>query len=333
MSYIDTKYINLLSSQLPLFKRKDSSLYNFRCPYCGDSQRNKTKARGYIFLKEATYIYKCHNCGQGASLANLIKHVDPELHKQYVSERFFDDKRVVPKKTPIHKFSKKANYLKTPLGKLKSVSKLSQDHPVRGYVRKRRIPNNKDYKLFYAPKFYEFVNRCVPNKIKEIKNDEPRLVIPFLDSSQNLIGFQGCAFGKSQPRYIRIMLDENSPKIYGMDTVDWSKTVTVVEGPIDSMFIDNAIAMAGADVSKLNVDADLRFCYDNEPRSKEIIRRMERSINEGYSVVVFPDNIKEKDINDMVLSGRTVEEIQNIITTNTYKGLSATVKLSEWRKV
>jgi hypothetical protein len=177
------------------------------------------------------------------------------------------------------------------------------------------------------------VNECVPNKIKNITYDEPRLVIPFLDSSQNLIGFQGRAFGKSQPKYITIMLDEDSPKIYGLDTVDWSQSVTIVEGPIDSMFIENSIAMAGADVSKLNVDSELRFCYDNEPRSKEIVGRMESSINKGHSIVVFPNSIKEKDINDLIRAGRSIDEIQSIITRNTYKGLTATAKLSEWRKI
>jgi len=335
MSYIDAKYLNLLSSQLAQFKRKSNNLWNFRCPYCGDSQRNKNKARGYVFEKENSYIFKCHNCGQGASLNNLIKHVNPDMHKDYVAERFLNNERgrETPKKTPIHKFQRKANYLKTPLGKLKTVSQLPQDHPVRKYVMKRRIPTSVHYKLFYAKNFYEFVNECVPNKIKDNIRDEPRLVIPFLDSSKNLIGFQGRAFGKSQPKYITIMLDEESPKVYGMDTVDWSKPVTVVEGPIDSMFLNNAVAMAGADLSKLKIDSEFVFCYDNEPRSVEIIRRMEKTIKAGYSIVVFPENILEKDINDMVLAGRTPDEIQDIITKHTYNGLMAMTRLSEWRKV
>lgn len=334
MSYIDAKYLNLLSSQLGQFKRKDNAVWNFRCPYCGDSQTSKTKARGYVFQKEGKYIFKCHNCGHGASLNNLIKHVNPELHREYVGERFLDNgrKRETPKKTPIHKFQRKANYLKTPLGKLKKVSQLSPEHRARKYVVGRKIPTSVHYKLFYAPNFYEFVNECIPNKVNSNLRDEPRLVVPFLDSDMNLIGFQGRALGNSQPKYITIMLDENSPKIYGMDSVDWAKPVTVVEGPIDSMFLDNAIAMAGADLSRLDVQTDFVFCYDNEPRSQEIIKRMEKSIGAGYSVVVFPDSIEEKDINDMVLSGRTAVEIQDIITKHTYNGLMAMSKLSEWRK-
>jgi hypothetical protein len=127
------------------------------------------------------------------------------------------------------------------------------------------------------------------------------------------------------------MLDEDAPKVYGLNRVDWRKPVTIVEGPIDSMFLDNAVAMAGADVARF--DNDVVYCYDNEPRSQEIVRRMEKTIDEGKSIVIFPNGIKEKDINDMVLSGMDVFEIQSIISNNTFKGLSAKAKLSEWRKI
>lgn len=334
--YIDAKYLNLLSAQLEQFKRKTDNTYNFRCPYCGDSQKNKTKARGYVFRKESELIFKCHNCGQGASLQNLIKFVNPELHRQFVMEKFTNKSRVerTPAKTKTAlRLQRKPDYLKNSLLKnLKKVSQLAQDHPVRDYVNKRKIPTNHHYRLFYAPKFYKFCNECIPNKfnLKEIK-EEPRLIIPFIDAQGKLIGFQGRAFGKSQPKYITIMLDENAPKVFGMETVDWSKPVVIVEGPIDSMFLHNAIAMAGADATRLQ--GDVIYCYDNEPRSKEIIRRMEKVIDNGYSLVIFPNTIEEKDINDMVMSGRDPEEIQAIISSNTYDGLMAKAKLSEWRKV
>lgn len=339
--YIDSKYLNLLSAQLRNFKRKSDTLWNFSCPYCGDSQKNQTKARGYVFLKEGKHIFKCHNCGVGSSLNNLIKFVNPNLHKEYAMERFTDKSRTKPTvaktKTDL-RLQRKPDYLKnTPLSKLKKISQLPVDHPARKYILARKIPTNQHYRLFYASKFYKFCNECVPNKF-DLDNlkDEPRLVIPFIDQNDRLIGFQGRAFGKTQPKYITIMLDENAPKIYGLDKADLSTPLTVVEGPIDSMFLHNAVAMAGADASLrgLNISAvDAVFCYDNEPRSREIIRRMEKAIDNGYAVVIFPNTIEEKDINDMVLCGRDPEEIQAIISSNTFKGLSAKAKLSEWRKV
>lgn len=337
MSYIDLKYLNILSSQLGLFKRKNDNLWNFRCPYCGDSQRDKTKARGYVFQKEGKYIYKCHNCGQGSTLSNLIKHVNPHLHKEYVMESFGDrvnekrrEEKPKYKKVDVRKLRKPkwTNYFKG----INKISQLKIDHPARVYVEKRRIPKSTHYKLFYTPKFYRWVNTIVADKFPNIQKDEPRLVIPFIDENQELIGFQGRAFGNSQPKYITIMLNEDAPKIFGLDTVNWSKPVTIVEGPIDSLFLDNAIAMAGADSARFD-SKDVVYCWDNEPRSFEIIKRMERAINDGKSIVIFPNGIKEKDINDMVLGGRDPMEIQSIISNNTFNGLRAKAKLSEWRKV
>lgn len=335
MSYIDAKYLNLISAQLGQFKRKNDNLWNFRCPYCGDSQRDKTKARGYVFQREGKYIFKCHNCGNGASLSNLIKHVNPQLHREYILETFGErgkKKETKPayKKVDVRRI-RKPKWMDA-LSGIKKISQLKIDHPARVYVEKRLIPKSSHYKLFYAPKFYEWVNTVVPNKFPKIEKDEPRLVIPFIDENQRLIGFQGRAFGKSQPKYITIMLDEDAPKIFGLDAIDWNKPIVIVEGPIDSLFLDNAIAMAGSDSARFMADNTV-YCWDNEPRSQENIKRMERAIEEGKSIVIFPDGIKEKDINDMILSGRDPDEINAIISNNTFNGLMAKAKLSEWRKI
>ena len=340
MSYIDAKYLNLLSAQLGQFKRKTDTLWNFRCPFCGDSQKDKTKARGYVFVKDNAYIFKCHNCGAGASLSNLLKHVNPELQKQYALEKFGDrvnktvdkPKEQEYKKVDVRRLRKPQFLKDTPLSKIKKVSQLAWNHPAKTYILKRKIPAPLHSELFYAPKFYKWVNECIPNKFPNITKDEPRLVIPFIDEQNRLIGFQGRAFGKSQPKYITIMLDEDAPKIYGLNRIDWSKPIVIVEGPIDAMFLDNAIAMAGSDSARFTADNAV-FCWDNEPRSQENIKRMERAIEEGKSVVIFPNGIEEKDINDMVLSGRDPDEIQAIISNNTFNGLMAKAKLSEWRKI
>jgi transcription elongation factor Elf1 len=340
MDYIDSKYINILSPQLEQFKDKGNGVYNFRCPYCGDSQTNKTKARGYIFQKEGKPIYKCHNCGQGSSLQNLVKHVNPQLYKEYTLERFAGGEK--PKentgstKTSL-RFKKRPQYLKTPLGKLKKVSQLDVAHPVKKYVESRKIPKRFHYKLFYAPKFNAFAHQFAPDKFDVLDKDEPRLILPFLNRNNELMGFQGRAFGKTSLRYITVKIDEDAPKIFGLDAIDRSKTVYIVEGPIDSMFLDNAVAMAGADVSsdslRLLGANDVVFVFDNEPRSKEIVKRIEKMIDMGYNISLFPDYVEEKDINDMILAGRDVEEIQAIISNNTFAGLSAKAKLSEWKKV
>jgi hypothetical protein len=335
-NFVDTKYLHLLSSQLDQFKRKNEALYNFRCPFCGDSQSDKKKARGYVFLKEGSYIFKCHNCGIGSSMSKLIDKVNPQMHKEYTLERFGDRTRarIEPKTNVGLKFTKKPDYLKTALGKLKKVSQLKYDNPVKKYVENRMIPSRRHGKLFYSPKFYAFVNQLVPNKIPHIVKDEPRLVIPLLDLDNKLLGIQGRAFGASKNKYITIMLEENNPKIYGLDEVDLTKDVYVLEGPIDSMFVPNSIAMAGADVSGLKRYSGTNFIYvyDNEPRSIEICKRIEKNIKEGYSIVLFPEYIEQKDVNDMVMAGMALEEVLEVISSNTFKGLEANAMLSKWRK-
>lgn len=340
MDYIDAKYINLVSSSLEKFKAKNSGVYNFRCPFCGDSETNKTKARGYIFQKENKPIYKCHNCGHGTTLNGLLKHVNPQLHKEYSLERFSEGDRrptASPNTNTEYKFKKRPQYLKTPLGELKKVSQLDPNHPVKKYILKRKIPSKFHYKLFYAPKFQCFAHKFAPEKFNVVEKDEPRLIIPFIDKNNQLIGFQGRAFGKTSLRYITVKIENDAPKIFGLDTIDISKTVYIVEGPIDSMFLDNAVAMGGADLSAETLQMigtnKVVFVFDNEPRNKDIIKRIEKVVSMGYSISLFPDYVKEKDINDMVLAGKDPLEIHTIISNNTFNGLAAKLKLSEWRKV
>lgn len=335
MTYVDLKYINILSGRLSQFKRKTNNLFNFRCPFCGDSQKNKLKARGYIYAKENKYSFKCHNCGTTSSVGNLIKHVDISLFKEYRMEAFVNKDRVVKEKPKEITFSKREYHFKTPLKSLKKISQLQYNHPAKEYVQKRKIPNEYHRKLYYAPYFAKFVNSIIPRKLSE-ENDEPRLVIPFFDEYQNLIGFQGRAFSKNAVRYITIMIEEDKPKIFGLDEVDWTKRVYALEGPIDSMFIDNSIAMIGADGGTYinsKKKQDIVIVYDNEPKSSMIYKKLSRNIDEGLSVCIWPNFLQYKDINDMILSGMTKVEILNIINVSTFQDLKAKMKLVEWSKL
>ena len=333
-NYIDLKYLNILSGQLSQFKRKDNNLFNFRCPFCGDSEKNKLKARGYVFLVEGAYLYKCHNCGTSANIDKLLSHVNSELHREYRTERFVDSGRKPVQrnqgKTGIQ-FTSRKYHTNTPLKTLKKISQLAFDHPAKRYVEKRKIPLEYHRKLFYAPKFAKWVNSIVPNKLDE-KYDEPRLIIPFFDEYENLIGFQGRAFGKSAVKYITIMLNEDAVKVYGLEEVDKRKKVYVTEGPIDSMFLPNSLAMAGSDMKSLGLQ-DVVYIYDNEPRSKQILSKIAKNISAGHSVCIWPSFLQEKDINDMILAGMSISEILKIINDNTFENLKAKVKLAEWRKV
>ena len=329
-SYIDLKFINILSSRLSKFKRKNDHLFNFRCPHCGDSQKNKTKARAYLYRVKNDMFFKCHNCGMGQNLANFIKFLDAKLHSEYTLERY---KGSAPS-TPEPKFDFKPPVFKEVniIEDLPTIADLPAGHPARKYVVKRRIPEKYFDVLHLSMEFMSLVNKIKPDTFNNFTGEHPRLIIPFYDTTGNLFAFQGRAFGNEQPKYLTIKLDESKQKIYGLERVNFQKHIYITEGPIDSLFIDNCLAAAGADLTlKTNPD-NVTYIFDNEPRNKEIVKRMYKIIDSNYNIFIWPDDTKCKDINDLIISGKTIPEVQTIISNNTHNKLSALSKLNTWKK-
>jgi transcription elongation factor Elf1 len=340
MDWLLHKYIGIVSTRLEKFKRKGPSLYSFRCPICGDSEKNKNKTRGYIFEKQGKLIFHCHNCGASSSVYNFIKMIDQNLYNEMQLEKLKDKK--TPEQKEYEDFidkMKKPVFMKSgPLKGLKKVSQLSPDHAVKKFVDARKIPNPYHAKLFACPNFMSFVNGILPNKFENtvLKHDEMRLLIPFLDENKNLFAFQGRSLRSSKAKYITIILNESSPKVYGLDTVNLNQPVYVFEGPIDSMFVPNSIAIAGGEMVSALKGFDkknLTVVYDNEPRSNETVKKLDKVIMNGYNVVIWPDNLEHKDVNDMILAGLSPAFIQHIIQQNTYRDLAAKLALSKWSKV
>ena len=338
--WLDQKYINLLSGQLERFKRKSQYVYNFRCPICGDSQLSSSKARGNIYNRKGLNRFHCFNCGVDIGFDKFLKQVNPRLHSEYLAEKLAES--VTPEKKDLIEFEakmKKPVFLKAgPLKGLKKVSQLSPNDRVKQFVMGRRIPTPYHATLFACPNFKQYTNNLVPNKFDEnsLLRDETRLLIPFISADKKVHAYQGRALGKSAVKYITIVLDESIPKVYGLDRVDFNRSVYVFEGPIDSMFVPNSISTAGGDmvsaISSFPKDK-MVIIYDNEPRSKETIKKIDKSIMNGYSVVIWPENLEHKDINDMILAGMSSEFIEHIIKTNTYRDLAAKLALTKWSKV
>ena len=333
MSFVDQKYIGLVSSRLEKFKQVKTGLYNFRCIYCGDSQKNKNKTRGYIYGYKNDHNYKCHNCGVSKSFTNFLKDIDSSLYDQYVMERYKNGSTGKGSNTPEPKFTfEKPKFTKKAFD-LPSIAELNKEHSARIYLENRKIPQDFLSQLFYCEKFKQWTNEQ-KKTFESTKYDEPRIIIPLINKGE-IFGFQGRSLSKKpKVKYITIILDEDQPKIYGLDRIDWNKTVYVVEGPFDSMFIDNSIAMVGADIDKMffatNFETNFVMVYDNEKRNKEMVARLEKSIEMKFPVVIWPKDLKEKDINDIVLSGQDVE---SMLKLNTYQGLEAKLKFTNWKKV
>jgi transcription elongation factor Elf1 len=322
MDFVDVKYINLISARFQKFKKVKNNLYNFRCPICGDSQRNKNKARGYLYQVKNNTNFKCHNCGVNMSFNNFLKQVDPTTHKHYTFEKFKEGhtgRNFIVDEPTFH--------FEAPQFKMKlNLPKASENSDAKAYLENRKLnPDN----YYYTEKFKEWTNSLQPT-FDSADKDEPRIIIP-LFYQNNLVGFQGRALGPSKVKYITIMLNDDAPKIYGLDEIQKDETIYITEGPFDSTFIRNAIAMCGADadVSKWGISNPV-WIYDNEPRNEEIVSRISRTIDRGEKVVIWNSTIKEKDINDMVLAGL---DVQHIVECNTYSGLEAKLKFTTWKKI
>ena len=328
-SYIDVKYVNIISPLLQQFKKKGDFLWNFRCPYCGDSQKSRTKARGFVYRKKNDLFYKCHNCGVGTTLGKLIEHLDSKSYKDYIMERYKSGVKTVNKE-PEFKFNEPVFRSKDICSTLNSLSELGENHPARKIIDRRNLPISSYKDLFLCPEFYKFTNNLIPNKFPSLDGDHPRLLIPFRNEEGEIFAYQGRAFGDEKPKYLTIKLQERD-KIFGLDKIDKRKEVLVVEGPLDSLFLDNCIAVAGADVP--NLDCDFTVVFDNEPRNKELLKQVEKTINRGHKICLWPEEMEYKDINDMILGGYTKEEIQDLIKQNTHQGVTATLWFSKWRKI
>lgn len=343
--YINLKYIQTISTRLKRFKIKSRSPIevNFRCPVCGDSKKSERKARGWIIQNKqsGSLSYYCHNCDDSRSFYRFIEFLDPTLAKEYYVDLYLSKSVKKNEDIFLTNDSHSADtdnvitLAKNPLKDVKKVSQLAHNHPAKQYVLARQIPPNQHYRLYYTPKFKTWINSVLPGKLGETFKDEPRLLMPLIDQAGVCFGVSGRSFDpKTSLRYMTIMFEER-PKIFGLDKVDQSKRFFVVEGPIDSLFLSNSVAMVGADMNStaLENSETAVFVFDLECRNKEIISKMERTIERGFKICIWPKHMSKlgKDINDFVLSGMSTAEIELCIDKNTYCGLEAKLMLMSFK--
>lgn len=334
MNFIDTKYINLISIRLDKFSRKKDGIYNFRCPYCGDSHKNKSKARGYLFDNKNVTVYKCHNCGITTNFSNFLKQNASDLYDEYVLETYkdgFSSNKLFEKSDKDFVFE--APKFSASLDGLVRICDLNKTHAARKYVESRQLPDAKLKDIYYIPQYKKWVNQQKPT-FKNTYPDHSRIIIPLI-LDKEWFGFQARALNpKNSMRYLTTILDESKPKVYNLDSIDYTQRVFITEGAFDSMFLNNSIAMVGADIDwtfiNSHIDTDFVFVYDNEPRNAQIVARMEKVIDRKHSIVIWPKSLTKKDINDMVIAGI---DPQQLVTTNVYNGLEAKIKFTEWKKV
>ena len=338
-AFLDKKFINLVSSQLERFKWQRATLANCRCPLCGDSQKNKNKCRGYFYERDARYYYKCHNCGASTTVSGFLEKVNPALYSEFRLEWLKEksgatqDIRGITNTNTAQKLASKVNVHRGKLKHVLRISELEPNHAARIYLENRLIPESKFDDLFYTDDFAKVAEQVNPQTVLQ---KEARIVIPFYDDDKNIIGVQGRALDSKALRYITIKASGQDRLFYNLDKVDVNKRIYVTEGPFDSMFLPNAVAMVGASKSislpdKLRM-RDVVFCLDNEPRSVEIVNMMRNLVAKEHKVFIPDNRLEQKDINEMILSGKTIESIVDYIDENTYGGILAQAAMSQWEK-
>lgn len=334
--FLDQKYLMLISNRLPLFKKKKDAVYNCRCILCGDSVKNRHKARGYFFQYKTDLRYKCYNCDVSISFGNFLRDLDAMTYSQYSLERYSEGHSKAANAVPEFKFEEPV--FKTSDERLldKLLDRLDTqgvDNEAVLFCEQRKIPKEKFKQLYYISNIKDIVQ--LNDSYKEsIKGEEPRLVLPFYDELGQLSGVTCRALRGEALRYITVKVKDNTPLIFGINDIDKKKAIHVVEGPIDSLFVDNCIAVGGSSFSKLaQLDLpkdNLVIIFDNQPRNKEVCAIIEKNIDQGYKIVIWPQTLQEKDINDMVLAGKN---ISRIIKENTFSGLTAKAKFYSWKRV
>ena len=327
MDIIDSKYIGLVSSRLQKFKRVKPNLYNFRCPICGDSQKHKNKARGYFYQVKTNTNFKCHNCGASLSLNNFLKQIDSTLHKQYTLEKFKEGHSSISGVGNFVVDEPKFEFKKPVFRKKLDLPRASEVPIAKEYLKRRGLDPTI---FFFASKFKEWVN-TKKYTFHDITKDESRIIIPMYNEERNIIGFQGRSLGPNNVKYITVMLDEDAPKIYGLDKINKEKPVYILEGPFDSTFVENSVAMCGSDVDIRTFGwSDYIWVFDNEPRNREIVNRISKVIDRGDKIVIWPRDVIQKDVNDMINCG---QDVSKVIESNVYSGLQAKIKFNNWKKI
>lgn len=280
-----------------MFKKIHDDLLIGKCPYCS-SDSYKYYADKWMFV--------CFECERNQSWS------------------FVEDKiRREGKKVHVHRNHINFNSL---LQYCVKISELPSDHIAVKYVKQRKIPEEHFDRLFYTDRMKDVAS---PTK-HQLKNGSPKLILPFFDEKGDMFAIQSRSLDNEQPRYMTLIFDESQDKIYGKDRVDMSKDFYCCEGPIDSLFLKNCVAMAGSDGIKDKYKQKSIVILDNEPRNRQIVSKLKNYIEKGFRVVIWPSLVTDKDINDMILNK---VDVSTIISNNVYQGLPALIQLNNWKRI
>lgn len=354
--YIDRKYLGFVSVRLDQFKQKSQDLYNFRCPYCGDSKKNKLKARGFVYRKNNDYFYTCHNCSKSTTFGKFLQEIDPTQYRAYALERYSAGE------TGNHNYTKptfdglKGNAFARfqsagdkpsgdpePVRAMEktwksythySIANLPDEHYARAYIKNRKIPEKYWEEILFVPAFKDFLDEEFPDHGKDDIPNDDRIVLFYTNESGEITNVAGRALSDTKIRYVTVKIKDEK-KIFGLHRLQKENRVYVLEGQFDSFFIENSVASGDSNLGGIAAaypELNTVLVYDNEPRNKDIVKQIEKSINLGHTICLFPDTVNGKDINEMIQNGLTSDEIKSIIDNNIFSGLTAKLRFTHWKR-
>jgi transcription elongation factor Elf1 len=330
MLWLDEKYINRVSPSLRMFRKVKQNQYVFRCPICGDSKQNEWKTRGGFYVPSSSqdYMMGCFNCGASQRFSTFLKLHDPVAYNEYCLEKFQDSKPDYV--APVFTESSK----KIQVSGLDRIYDLDADHPAVKYLDRRLIDSKHHKYLYYCASYKNYLSKLDGDN-RTFKDDYPRLIIPFFDRRGNITRISARAFGNESPKYLYTKLSPDASRLYGIDRVKSSERVYILEGPLDSLFFDNALAVGSADymIDELSFYPNRVYVPDNQPRNAEVVAKIKKIVDAGYKVCLWDDSEHlGKDINQMVMDGISMTEILKRIESSTESGIMAKLKFEKWKK-
>lgn len=344
---IDVQFAPRMGPYLKGFKHTGGYTWTMRCPFCGDSKKNKVKRRaGFFRGKDETsdmLLFSCFNCSTSTTLSNVIKQFAPDIYDEY---RFSIYRETNPVEDHDDEVQIDYNFFKlssrtieltydAALDNIHRLDKLSLNHPAVQYIAKRAIPKDLWHLFYFAPKFMTWTNTLLPGKFELRTADYPRLIIPFFNEHGRMFAFAARAFGDEIPKYYTIKMVESEEKIYGRERLDYSKPILATEGQIDAILLPNCIGVSGSSFDTpfmQGIKTNVTLCPDNEPRNSQIVAQYRKYIEAGYRICMLPESFAFKDINEAIQGGMTQAEIVKVIDENSYQGFAAKLRFAAWQK-
>lgn len=339
--WIDLKYLKLISYRLDGWVEKRISPHQSlcRCNICGDSQKKINKKRGYFYEKGTGIFYRCFNCEASMSLGKFMKDFDPFVYKQYALESYKERTGYVEKEElqPKDFIPKKREVVKPSiLTDLIPMKDLSRSDPARIYYDARKIPEQHIGNFYYAENFFKWASTNTDkfSDGAEINlKDHPRIIIPWYNESREIFAYQARSIQGQEPKYYTIILDDSTKKLFGVERLDRKKKIYVCEGPLDSLFIPNCVAVGSSALLTFDdAGLDVTYVFDNEKRNPDIVKLIATAVISRKNVFIPPMGYQHKDINDAILSGISPEELKDIIDQNTWSGAFAVFKFNLWKR-